>query len=92
MKKVFNLKRYIKTAFYDDGRGLHNMQTRAFSNCWKIKVDGDMEPQEAWNSCLKSYQEASDRSEWVKKYTSVDGALSKLPDLKTPAAKKIKSK
>lgn len=90
MKKVFNLQKYIKTAFYEDVRGYWNSQTRAWQNCYKQKSDNGMPPQEAWNDCLGDYQKAINKAEWVLSYT---GAKDKGPkpylDSKTPAARKI---
>jgi len=90
MKKVFNLKQYIKTAFYEDNRGYWNKQTRSWMNCDKCKSDDGKAPQEAWQECLGEYQKANDKAEWVLSYTgTTDGSPKKRLDAKTPAAQKI---
>ena len=92
MKKSFNLSKFMKTAVYDDGRGNMNMQTRAWNNCRKHRCDTGENPQAAWDNCLKEYQEANSKSDWILKYTSAQGCVAKRPNLKTPAAEKITSK
>ena len=90
MKKVFNLKQYIKKAFYEDVRGYWNGQSRAWMNCYKLKSDKGIAPQEAWNSCLGEYHKARSKSDWVLSYTSDnDKAPKPYNDAKTPAAQKI---
>jgi hypothetical protein len=90
MKKVFNLKQYIKTAFYEDGRGYWNTQTRSWMNCYKCKSNKGITPQNAWNQCLSEYQKANDKSDWSLNYSSIvtEGPQPYL-DAKTPAAQKI---
>jgi hypothetical protein len=92
MNKSFNLSKFMKTAFYDDGRGNLNMQTRAWNNCRKHKCDDGADPQDAWDSCLREYQSANSKSDWILSYTSAQGCVAERPDLKTPAAKEITSK
>jgi len=90
MNKAFNLQKYIKTAFYEDGRGYWNAQTRSWMNCYKCKSDEGKQPQEAWNICLNEYQAAIDKSDWVLSYTGAkDGGAKPYLDAKTPAAQKI---
>ena len=55
MKKTFNLKSYMKHAFYEDVRGYMMKQERAWMDKYKEKVDSGMEPQKAWESCLEEY-------------------------------------
>ena len=91
---TFNLKKYMKTAFYEDVRGYWNGQSRAWMNCYKLKCDNGMGPQKAWDGCLKDYQEAIDKSTWVLSYTSDKIKENDRPYLgdkasKTPAAQKI---
>lgn len=90
MKKVFNLRQYIKTAFYEDSRGYWSRQTRSWQNCYKCKSDKGIAPQKAWNECLSEYQGAIDKSEWALSYTAdkEDGPKPYF-DAKTPAAQKI---
>lgn len=90
MKKVFNLQKYIRTAFYDDARGYWNGQTRAWMNCYKQKSDRNVSPQEAWNNCLDEYQKTADKGKWMLSYSS-DKEDAKKPylDAKTPAVKKM---
>lgn len=67
---TFNLNKLQKKAFYDDGRGLVQKQTRALMNCWKSKMDnGKMGAQEAYMSCLDEYQNAKN-NDWGMKYAS----------------------
>ena len=90
MKKVFNLKTYIKEAFYEDVRGYWTGQSRAWMNCYKLKSDEGTAPQEAWNSCLGEYQKSMDKADWVLNYTATDDDAPKpYNDAKTPAAQKI---
>jgi len=90
MKKVFNLKQHIKTAFYEDDRGYWNKQTRSWQNCYKCKSDEGIAPQEAWNQCLGEYQQSNNKAEWVLSYTgSKDDEPKPYLDSKTPAAQKI---
>jgi len=90
MKKSFNLKKYIKKAFYDDGRGYMNAQTRSWQNCYKAKSDKGSQPQEAWNDCMKEFQEASDKSKWLINYgADKDEGAKPYNNAKTPAAQKI---
>jgi len=88
--KTFNLQKYMKTAFYEDVRGYMNGETRSFQNCYKVKSDKGMSPHEAWSGCLKDFQTAISKSDWVLSYTS-DKDDTKMPyfDSKTPAAQKI---
>tara|TARA_R110000824_G_scaffold148242_3_gene317840 strand:+ start:18861 stop:19073 length:213 start_codon:yes stop_codon:yes gene_type:complete len=65
---MFNLKQY-RTAYYEDGRGLMQNQSRSWMNCYKVKVEGGMKPQAAWDSCLKDYQNLDD-GKWAIKYAS----------------------
>ena len=90
MKKVFNLKHYIKKAFYEDVRGYWNSQTRAWMNCYKCKSDQGVAPQKAWDSCLGEYQTAMSKADWALSYTSDNDKIQKpYNDAKTPAAQKI---
>ena len=70
MKTSFNLSKFKKTAFYDDGRGLVQKQTRAYMNCYKAKMDKGMSAQEAWQSCLEEYQKSA-TNDWGTKYASI---------------------
>ena len=90
MKKTFNLRKYIKKAFYEDVRGYWNCQGRAWKNCYKQKSDKGMQPQEAFESCLAEYQKSSKTADWILNYSS-DKNDEHPPrfDAKTPAAKKI---
>ena len=89
MKKSFNLKKYIKTAFYDDARGYMQSQTRAWMNCYKQQCDNKKQPQEAWNTCLEEYQKTANKGKWLMDYGADKNTQSKLPSAKTPAAQKI---
>jgi len=81
----FNLKKFLKTAFYDDGRGHWNTLSRAWANCYKQKSDGGKGPQEAWNGCLDEYQKTSAKDQWILNY-GADKDDGKKPyfDAKTP--------
>jgi len=87
----FNLNKFKKTAFYDDGRGSMLGLTRAFSNCYKEKVK-KMGPQEAWESCKDEFQNANSKdSKWAENHCSTKECDARPEtDAKTPAAKKIK--
>jgi hypothetical protein len=69
MSKTFNLSKFMKTAYYDDGKGLMQTQSRSWANCSKQKMDSGMGAQEAWQSCLKEYQTLGG-GEWKFKYSS----------------------
>ena len=69
MKNTFNLNAFQKTAFYQDGKGLVQKQTRSFMNCYKAKMDKGASANDAWNSCLEEYQNA-DSSGWNTKYAA----------------------
>lgn len=90
MKKSFNLKKYIKKAFYDDVRGHMQAQTRAWQNCYKQQCDKKKQPQEAWNTCLEEYQKAENKGKWVLSYAGAkDEGIKQPASAKTPAAQKI---
>lgn len=86
----FNLKQYIKKAFYDDSRGHMQTQSRAWMNCYKQQCDKKKGPQEAWNACMEEYQTSEDKGKWLTTYGAdkEEGAKPYL-DAKTPAAQKI---
>jgi hypothetical protein len=90
-KTVFNLQKYIKKAFYEDDRGYWNMGSRAWPNCLKSKMDKDKKgPQEAYESCLKEYNEAN-RAKWLLTYSGgYDDINNPNEDEGTPAALKLK--
>lgn len=69
MKTVFNLSKFRKQAYNDDGRGLVQKQTRAFMNCYKTKMSSGKGAHDAWMSCLEEYQN-SNNSDWGMKYAS----------------------
>jgi len=90
MKKVFNLSKYVKQAFYEDDRGYWTMQGRCWNNCYKKKSDEGKNPQEAWNACLEEYQGSENKGKWSLSYTSIDDKGPKpYFDAKTPAAQKL---
>lgn len=89
MKKAFNLKRFVRTAFYDDNRGDMQGQTRCMQNCYKRKADKNMSPQEAWEECLKEYNSTKDKEKWILSYSGAsDEADKPRSDSKTPFVKK----
>ena len=66
--KNFNLKKFMKQAYYEDAKGTAFAQ-REWQNCYRKKTaDGKMNSQEAWDSCLKEYQERNDKGDWASKY------------------------
>jgi len=90
MKTSFNLKKFIKQAFYDDSRGHMQSQTRAWANCYKCQSDKNKSPQEAWNICMEEYQKSEDKGKWVLGYAgSKDEGKKPSFSAKTPAAQKI---
>lgn len=71
MKKVtFNLQKFYRKAYYDDGKGLVQEQTRCMMNCYKTKLDEGITPQKAFDSCLKEYQTSSKDGKWSLKYAN----------------------
>lgn len=90
MDKIFNLKKCIKKAFYEDGRGYMLTQSRAWMNCYKSKSDQKKGPQDAWNTCMEEYQKTADKGKWLLNYGAdkEEGDKPRL-DAKTPAAQKI---
>ena len=93
MKQSFNLKKYIKKAFYDDARGHMMGETRAWMNCYKQQCDKKKGPQEAWNICLEEYQKTAEKGKWLMNYgaNKEKGAKPEF-SAKTPAAQKITKK
>ena len=90
MNKVFNLKTFMKKAFYEDSRGYITQQSRAWGNCYKAKCNRGMQPQEAWESCKNEYQTSTQKADWALSYVSIDEAGPRpRQDAKTPSAKKI---
>ena len=89
MKTAFNLKKYIKKAFYEDGRGYMQSQTRSWMNCYKQKCDSGKGPQEAWNGCLEEYNKTAEKGKWLENYGADNDKINDRADAKTPAAKKI---
>lgn len=67
MKTTFNLNNFNKLAFYENGKDVMQKQSRAFNNCVKAKREKKMSAHEAWESCLKEFQD-SGNGEWAKKY------------------------
>jgi hypothetical protein len=65
---TFNLKNFNKNAFYDGGKPGVQVQTRAFMNCYKLKLDKGMGAQESWESCLSEYNKG-ERGEWSLNYS-----------------------
>ncbi len=90
MNKTFNLKKCIKKAFYDDGRGYMVGQSRAWMNCYKQKCDQKKRPQEAWTACMEEYQKSANKGKWMLNYSGAkdEGAKPNL-SAKTPAAQEI---
>ena len=89
MNNTFNLKKYIKKAFYEGASGYAVGQTRAWMNCYKQKSDQKKGPQEAWNSCMEEYQKEASKTKWLLNYGGAsEGAKPEL-SAKTPAAQKI---
>jgi len=88
MKKIFNLKSFRKNAFYEGGRGYAQGETRAKQICYKCKYDDGKSAQEAWNECNSEYNEASDKGDWVTKYSNFPSNEMRS-DAKTPAAQKM---
>lgn len=66
--KTFNLAKFEKQASYDSAKGLIQAQTRAFMNCYKMKMDKGMGAWEAWKSCSEEYNKSA-QSDWSIKYS-----------------------
>lgn len=73
MKTTFNLNKFEKKAYYDDGRGQVQKMSRSFMNCFKSKMDGQKtaSAHKAWMSCLDEYQD-SKYNDWGTKYAAND--------------------
>lgn len=73
MKTTFNLRKFEKQAYYDDGRGQVQKMSRAFMNCFKSKMEGQKtaSAHQAWMSCLDEYQDAK-FNDWGTKYASTE--------------------
>lgn len=94
MKKTFNLSEFRKQAYYDDGKGLMQRQTRSCQNCYKAKVDKGTSPQKAWSECLSEYQKMNN-NDWATKYASKSNNLnikySQAEGLKVPLFTSVES-
>ena len=64
---TFNLSKFRKKGFYDDGKGQAQRQTRAMMNCYKAKQSAGGSAQEAWAGCLDEYN-SGDKADWATKY------------------------
>jgi hypothetical protein len=61
---TFNLNKFVKKAFNDDGRGLMLGLSRSWMNAYRSKLNDGMNPQEAWFSCLEEFQKDSGK-DWT---------------------------
>ena len=87
MKKTFNLRSHIlRTAFYDDSRGLMEVQTRALQNCYKQEGN----TQEGCAKCREKFNKAEDKGKWALDYSATDDKIKERESAKTPSAQKIK--
>ena len=71
MIKTFNLSKFRKQAFYEDGKGQVQKQTRAMMNCYRAKLSSGMSAHEAWEGCLEEYN-TGDKGAWGTKYAKND--------------------
>jgi len=69
MNKTFNLSKFKKQAYYEDGRGLTQQMTRACMNCQKAKRLEGLGAQDAWYKCIDEYNKGPS-AEWSLKYSS----------------------
>ena len=70
MKTIkFNLDSFKRQAYYEDAKGLAQSESRAWMNCYKIKVSSGISPQKAIASCMEEYQNKN-KNDWSKKYAS----------------------
>lgn len=76
-KVTFNLSKFRKKAYYDDGKGLMQIKTRAMMNCYKSKCEKGMSPQEAFEACLEEYQDSGKSSSWAFKYAKTKNMIKK---------------
>ena len=68
--KTFNLSEFRKQAYYEDAKGLAQINSRrSLMNCYKIKAEAGMSPQKAMASCLDEYQTLAN-GDWAFKYAS----------------------
>jgi len=88
MQKKFNLKAFRKKAFYEGARGYYQAETRAKQICYKCKSDDGKSAWDAWDECNSEYNEASDKGNWVTKYSNFPSNEERA-DAKTPAAQKM---
>jgi len=66
---MFNLQKFLKKAYYDDGKGLMQTQSLFWRNCQVQKLKEGKGAQESWQACMKEYQDLSG-GEWKFKYPS----------------------
>ena len=69
MSTTFNLQKFLKKAYYEDGKGQMQGQSRSWMNCYKQKLDSGKGAQESWQSCLDEYQDLSGGN-WKFKYAT----------------------
>lgn len=65
---TFNLKKHMKTANYDGGKGLMTPMTRCFQNCQKFHREKGKGAQEAWFGCLDEWN-TNKNGDWNTKYS-----------------------
>jgi len=71
MKKSFNLQKFMKKAFYEGVRGYWCINSRAWPNCLKEKMDGNNKSkQEAYAECMLEYN-TWDKGKWATTYIPV---------------------
>ena len=86
MKKTFNLRNHMsKQAFYEDGRGLMEVQTRALQNCYKSEGN----TQEGCAKCRDKFNKSEDKGKWALEYSATPDVEARESS-KTPSAQKIK--
>jgi len=67
-KTTFNLSKFRKQAFYDGAKAAIHSQTRCLMNCYKGNMEKGQGAQEAWQGCIKEYNEAKSNNDWYVKY------------------------
>ena len=91
MKKAFNLKKYVKTAFYEGVQGYWAVNSRCWPNCLKSKTDGTGKSWEvARCECTEEYN-IWETDKWAYKYTScLNDSKNKIVPFELPGQEKAK--
>jgi len=92
IKNAFNLKSFMKKAFYEGIQGYWSVNSRCWPNCQKAKMDGkDKSKHEAYMECLDEYNKW-DKAKWAQTYgeCNSDSGEPKI-DRATPGTKGLQA-